>query len=86
MYTIHGGKDLEEIELTHLAGHKGSTQVRIGNDAGYHILMELFGELLDAIYLVQKASKPLSWDSWVAVRQVVDFTCSSVHDKDLSIW
>lgn len=86
VYTIHGGKDLEEIELTHLAGHKGSTPVRIGNGAADHIQLDIYGELLDAIYLVQKASKPLSWDSWVAVRQVVDFTCSSVHDKDLSIW
>lgn len=37
MYTIHGGKDLEEIELTHLDGHKGSKPVRIGNGAADHL-------------------------------------------------
>ncbi|KAF5371024.1 hypothetical protein D9615_010034 [Tricholomella constricta] len=37
MYTIHGGKDLEEIELTHLDGHKGSKPVRIGNGAADHV-------------------------------------------------
>ena len=34
---ITGGKDLEEVELTHLDGHKGSRPVRIGNGAADHI-------------------------------------------------
>lgn len=37
VYTIHGGKDLEEIELKHLAGHKDSKPVRIGNGAADHL-------------------------------------------------
>lgn len=37
VYTIHGGKDLGEEELTHLAGHKGSKPVRIGNGAVDHL-------------------------------------------------
>jgi len=35
--TIAGGKDLEEVELPHLDGHKGSRPVRIGNGAANHI-------------------------------------------------
>ena len=46
VYTIHGGKDLEEIELSHLSGHKGSTPVRIGNGAADHI--QLVGSVLTA--------------------------------------
>ena len=58
MYTIHGtvsytvtssylhrlgGKELEEIELPHLDGHKGSKPVRIGNGAADHVqLVSLF--------------------------------------------
>ncbi|KAJ6546621.1 glycoside hydrolase family 15 protein [Mycena sp. CBHHK59/15] len=45
MYTIHGGKDLEEIELTHLDGHKGSKPVRIGNGAADHLQLDIYGEL-----------------------------------------
>lgn len=37
VYTIHGGKDLPEEELPHLAGHKNSRPVRIGNGAVDHI-------------------------------------------------
>ncbi|RXK39893.1 glycosyl hydrolase [Tremella mesenterica] len=86
VYTIHGGKDLEEIELNHLAGHKDSKPVRIGNGAADHLQLDIYGELLDSIYLAQKYSKPLSWDSWVAVRQIIDFVCTQVDEPDLSIW
>ncbi|WVQ99695.1 hypothetical protein IAU59_006836 [Kwoniella sp. CBS 9459] len=86
VYTIHGGKDLEEIEMGHLDGHRGSKPVRIGNGAADHLQLDIYGELLDSIYLAQKYSKPLSWDSWVAVRQVVDYVCTQVNEPDLSIW
>uniref|UniRef100_A0A8H7XN78 Glycoside hydrolase family 15 protein n=1 Tax=Psilocybe cubensis TaxID=181762 RepID=A0A8H7XN78_PSICU len=42
MYTIHGGKDLEEIELLHLDGHKGSRPVRIGNGAANHVQLDIY--------------------------------------------
>ncbi|CAD6573528.1 MAG: hypothetical protein TREMPRED_000852 [Tremellales sp. Tagirdzhanova-0007] len=86
VYTIHGDKDLEEIELDHLEGHKGSKPVRIGNGAADHMQLDIYGELMDCIYLAQKYSKPLSWDSWLAIRQVVDFVCTQVDVPDLSIW
>lgn len=37
VYTIHGGKELPEEELPHLAGHKDSKPVRIGNGAVDHL-------------------------------------------------
>lgn len=86
LYTIHGGKDAPEEELDHLAGHKGSRPVRIGNGAVDHIQLDIYGELMDCVYLAQKFSNPLSWDSWKAIRQVVDYTCEQVDKKDLSIW
>lgn len=52
-------QDLPEIELTHLAGHKGSRPVRIGNGAVEHIQLDIYGELMDCIYLAQKFSRPL---------------------------
>ncbi|KAL5501916.1 hypothetical protein ACEPAH_9177 [Sanghuangporus vaninii] len=70
MYTIHGGKDIEEIELTHLDGHKGSKPVRIGNGAADHIQLDIYGELMDCIYLGQKYGRPLSYDTWLAVREL----------------
>jgi GH15 family glucan-1,4-alpha-glucosidase len=101
VYTIHGGKDLPEEVLDHLEGHKGSRPVRIGNGAVSHLQLvslplvdttvrlmrqDIYGELIDSIYLAQKFSKPLSWDSWVALRKVVDYVCDHVDTPDLSIW
>ncbi|KAG6914668.1 hypothetical protein DXG01_016028 [Tephrocybe rancida] len=81
-----GGKDLEEIELTHLDGHKGSKPVRIGNGAADHIQLDIYGELMDCIYLGQKFGKPLSYDDWVLVRELVDFVVANYTQPDLSIW
>lgn len=86
MYTIHGEKLFPEKELTHLDGHKGSKPVRIGNGAVDHIQLDIYGELMDCIYLGQKFGKPLSYDIWVAVRGLVDFVVAHYNDPDLSIW
>jgi GH15 family glucan-1,4-alpha-glucosidase len=86
MYTIHGGKDLEEIELNHLDGHKGSKPVRIGNGAADHLQLDIYGELLDCVYLGQKFGRPLSYDTWVAVRDLVDYVVKNCKEPDLSIW
>jgi len=86
MYTIHGEKIFPEEELTHLDGHKGSKPVRIGNGAIDHIQLDIYGELMDCVYLGQKFGKPLSYDIWVAVRDLVDFVVAHYNDPDLSIW
>lgn len=86
MYTIHGEKDMEEIELSHLDGHKGSRPVRIGNGAADHVQLDIYGELMDCIYLGQKFGKPLAYDDWVLVREIVDYVVEHRNDPDLSIW
>ncbi|GAA5903769.1 hypothetical protein JCM6882_003413 [Rhodosporidiobolus microsporus] len=86
MYTIHGAKEIPEIELHHLDGHKGQKPVRIGNGAADHLQLDIYGELMDAIYLSQKMSKPLSYDNWLLVRELVDYVCTLVDKPDLSIW
>ncbi|GAA5870821.1 hypothetical protein JCM1840_006813 [Sporobolomyces johnsonii] len=86
MYTIHGGKHIPEEELHHLDGHKGQKPVRIGNGAANHLQLDIYGELLDAIYLAQKLSRPLAYDDWLLVRELVDYVCKVWCQPDLSIW
>ncbi|GBE78663.1 Uncharacterized protein SCP_0115540 [Sparassis crispa] len=86
MYTIHGNKEFPELELTHLDGHKGSKPVRIGNGAIDHVQLDIYGELMDCIYLSQKYGRPLSYDTWVSVREIVDFVIANMNKPDLSIW
>lgn len=51
MFTIWGGTDIPETELTHLDGYRGSKPVRVGNGAASHIQLDIYGELMDGIYL-----------------------------------
>ncbi|KAI0629962.1 glycoside hydrolase family 15 protein [Trametes polyzona] len=86
MYTIHGDKEFPEEELSHLDGHKGSKPVRIGNGAIDHVQLDIYGELMDCIYLSQKYGRPLGYDTWVAVRDIVEYVIANSREPDLSIW
>ncbi|KAI1465625.1 glycoside hydrolase family 15 protein [Daldinia caldariorum] len=86
MFTIRGETDLPEEELDHLDGYKGSRPVRIGNGAVFHKQFDTYGELMDAIYLYNKYGKPISWDTWVSVRKMLDHVLTILDEPDMSIW
>ena len=71
MFTIRGETEIPEIELDHLSGYRGSRPVRIGNGAAFHQQFDIYGELMDGIYLYNKYGKPVTWDQWVAVRNML---------------
>lgn len=71
MFTIHGGTDIPEMTLDHFEGYRGSAPVRIGNGAAFHLQFDVYGELMDSIYLYNKYGKPVSWDIWCAVRRML---------------
>ena len=51
MFSIDGETDLPEIELEHFGGYLDSKPVRIGNAATGNIQLDMYGELMDAVYL-----------------------------------
>ncbi|KZP01439.1 glycoside hydrolase family 15 protein [Calocera viscosa TUFC12733] len=83
--SVAGGKKIDEIELNHLEGYQGSKPVRIGNGAADHVQLDIYGELMDCIYLGQKFSKPLGYDLWVAVRELVDWVVANCRRPDLEV-
>ena len=54
MYGIDGRSDLTEEDLDHLEGYRGSRPVRIGNAAHQQLQLDIYGELMDAVYLHNK--------------------------------
>jgi GH15 family glucan-1,4-alpha-glucosidase len=78
MFTIRGETEIPEVELDHLDGYRGSKPVRIGNGAAFHQQFDIYGELMDGIYLYNKYGKPISWDTWVSVRKMLG-TSSPSH-------
>ena len=86
MYGLHGEHKLEEKQLSHLAGYKNSTPVRIGNDAYGQVQLDIYGELMDTVYLSNKYAEPISYNFWQHIRKMVDWVCENWHTKDEGIW
>jgi hypothetical protein len=62
MYGLHGEHKLEELELDHLEGYMNSKPVRIGNGAYDQVQLDIYGELLDTVYLSNKYAEPISYE------------------------
>src|SRR4029453_11640278 len=75
-----------EETLDHLEGYMGSRPVRIGNDARAHLQLDIYGELMDSVYLYDKYGSPIGHDTWVNVSGLVDWVCRHWQEKDESIW
>ncbi|WP_085707203.1 glycoside hydrolase family 15 protein [Pseudomonas sp. B35(2017)] len=86
LYAVDGRQELPETELTHLSGHGGARPVRIGNQAYEQIQLDIFGELMDAVYLVNKYGDAISHEGWKHVQEVVDQVCETWQNEDVGIW
>ncbi|HEY3184645.1 MAG TPA: glycoside hydrolase family 15 protein [Gaiellaceae bacterium] len=86
MYGIDGRSDLPEEELTHLEGYMGSAPVRIGNDAAGQLQLDIYGELIDSVYLYNKYGEPISHDAWSGLHHVVEWVCDNWDQADEGIW
>jgi GH15 family glucan-1,4-alpha-glucosidase len=86
MYGIDGTRDLPEQSLDHLAGYGGARPVRIGNDAHRQVQLDIYGELLDSGYLVNKYAQAISHDGWGRVVRAVGYVCQNWEQPDAGIW
>ncbi|MGX1854238.1 glycoside hydrolase family 15 protein [Streptomyces sp. NBC_01456] len=86
MYGIDGRSDLPEVELRHLEGHLGSSPVRIGNSAVNQLQLDIYGALIDSLYLYDKWGEPLSSDHWGTVGTLVNWVCDNWDQPDEGIW
>lgn len=86
MYAVDGKSDLTEYELPHLDGYMGSKPVRVGNGAHGQLQLDVYGELMDAVYLHNKYARPVSYDSWVSLRKLVDWVADNWDRPDEGVW
>jgi GH15 family glucan-1,4-alpha-glucosidase len=86
LYGIDGRHNLVEEELPHLDGYRGSKPVRIGNAAYGHLQLDIYGELMDSLYLYDKYGAPLSYDMWTTVERLLDWVAKNWEQPDQSIW
>jgi GH15 family glucan-1,4-alpha-glucosidase len=86
MYGIDGRHALPEETLDHLDGYYGSRPVRIGNAASDQLQLDIYGELMDAIYLYDKYGTPIAYDVWTRVRHMLDWVADNWMRPDDGIW
>ena len=86
MYSIDGSLAMEERELSHMTGYGGSKPVRIGNGARDQLQLDIYGELLDSVYLTNKYGEAISHDGWESVTKIVDYVCKNWEKPDAGIW
>lgn len=86
MYRVDGGADLTEEILPHLEGYEGSGPVRIGNGAARQLQLDIYGELIDSVYLFNKHGTPLFHDTWTQVCRIVEWVADNWDTADEGIW
>ncbi|MCP3985126.1 MAG: glycoside hydrolase family 15 protein [bacterium] len=86
MYSLDGRSELTEETLEHLDGYRGSRPVRVGNGAHGQLQLDIYGALMDSVYLFNKYGRPISHDLWTKLRGLVDWVCDNWQREDESIW
>jgi GH15 family glucan-1,4-alpha-glucosidase len=86
MYGIRGEKELTESTLDHLSGYEGSQPVRIGNGAYCQRQNDVWGALLDAVYIHTKALGYVPDPQWELVMQHVENAIAARPLPDQGVW
>jgi len=86
MYGLDGRRELIEETLPHWEGYAGSSPVRIGNGAAGQLQLDIYGELMDSVYIYNKFGQPISYDLWQSLVRVTDWLCANWQQPDEGIW
>src|SRR5712675_3572806 len=86
LYTLDGRGVLTEAELPHLRGYRGSAPVRIGNAALKQLQLDIYGELMDALYLSDKYGEQVSWQTWLGITRSMKWLTHNWQRPDEGIW
>ena len=86
VYSIDGRHRLAETTLDHLSGYLDSRPVRIGNDAHRQLQLDIYGCLVDAVYLYNKHVAPIAYDLWTNVVRLLEWLGRHWDKPDRSMW
>jgi GH15 family glucan-1,4-alpha-glucosidase len=86
MYRLDGERELAETELAHLSGYQGSRPVRIGNGAAGQLQLDIYGELMDAVYLSDKYGEQMSHEGWEGIVRSMNWVAENWEQPDEGIW
>ncbi|MHB1877154.1 MAG: glycoside hydrolase family 15 protein [Streptosporangiaceae bacterium] len=86
VYRIDGSRDLDERVLDHLNGYQGARPVRVGNAAYAQRQNDVWGAVLDSLYLHTKSRDWLDERVWQMARHQVEQALAHWREPDHGIW
>jgi len=86
MYRVDGSPDVRESILDHLDGYRLSRPVRIGNDAALQLQLDIYGELIDAIWAAYQRGGRVSTRGWARLRHLADWVTLHWDQPDEGLW
>ena len=86
LYGLDGARDAPVMELEHLRGYRDSKPVRIGNAASVQLQLDIYGEMMDAIYLSTKYGDGISINHWNNLKKTAQWLAKNWHREDDGIW
>lgn len=86
LYGLHGGTDTDERTLDHLEGYRGSAPVRVGNAAESQRQLDVYGELILALYETSRLGESITKPTWEAMREIIEYVEEVWEAPDAGIW
>jgi GH15 family glucan-1,4-alpha-glucosidase len=86
MYGVAGERRLTELELPWLSGYEGSSPVRIGNAASEQLQIDVFGEVIDALYQARSHGLEFLKNPWDLQKVLLDHLAEIWRQPDEGIW
>jgi GH15 family glucan-1,4-alpha-glucosidase len=86
MYRVDGSSDLREESLDHLEGYQQSSPVRIGNGAADQLQLDIYGEALDSIRMLDSLSPSIGDRGWTVLTGMLDWLSENWDQPDEGIW
>jgi len=86
MYGITGERRLWELEVPWLSGYEGSRPVRLGNAAHEQLQLDVYGEVMDSLYVARRHGFAHDVDGWLVQKALMDFLESAWDQPDNGIW
>ncbi len=86
LYKVDGSTHSTESELGDLAGYRGSSPVRVGNGAADQVQLDVYGAVLEAIWLYFDNVGHLDGETGKEVAKIADYVAEHWRDRDSGIW
>jgi len=86
LYGLHGETDIVEEVIPNLEGYRESAPVRVGNAAIDQRQLDVYGELVLAIYEMARYQEVVTDRLWETVTDIVEYVCEAWTEPDSGIW